>query len=401
MSEEPKQWWQTLPAIIAGLATLLTALTGLLVTLHQMGVFKLSDMRAHESPSPTPRAVDEPAAPATAIKPPRKPPVVSPMTDRLALGRVTFVTDQNASVKALASYLEEKGAEVSVVSPAHLDELAVSRPDIVIVFADTGGAWERLSKSITNKLFENLKVIGFGGGGSALFSQLGLEISSLKGIHGNETRLTVQMPELLKTPLVVPAEDRAVEVYRAGRSDIIGIYDQGSPMVAGFEGIAHWSSHKNHWPVCRQGNYVLWGFDAPTGEMTDEGKQFFVNLLVNQKARPAVPLTQTRKTTENVKSGVISERLTKEFPGQDWPFQMKRTGHFRARLSWNSQGTALALMLGPKDGFMRERKDGPSPLMIDFDVAKENVGQDWNVRVTCFSDLGTKVIDYKLELSIP
>ena len=461
MSDDPKQWWQTLPAIIAGFATLLTALTGLLVTLHQMGVFKLADLKPQsqspaptpveetaapvvptkpprkppkiETPSPTPDSVVEPTATATATatatprrspkfaptptptpeeapaaaptptatKSPRKPPVVPPITEHLALGRVTFVTDQNASVKALATYLEEKGAEVSVVSPAHPDELAVSRPDIVIVGADTGEAWERLSKTITNKLFENVKVIGFGKGGGALFSRLGLEISSLKGVHGNETRVAVQMPELLKSPLPVPAEDRAVEIYRASRSDIIGIYDGGSPAVAGFEGIARWTTQKNYWPVCRQGNYVLWGFDAPSGDMTDAGKQFFINLLVNQKARPTVPLNQTRKTSEFVKSGVISERLTKEFPRQEWPFQVKRAGHFRARLSWNPPGTPLALLLGAKEGRMRQRKDGFSPLIIDFDIAGENVGEDWRVEVVCFGDLGTKVVDYKLELVIP
>lgn len=57
MSDEPKQWWQTLPAIIAGFATLLTAVTGLLVTLHQMGVFKLSDMKP-QSRSLTPTSLE-------------------------------------------------------------------------------------------------------------------------------------------------------------------------------------------------------------------------------------------------------------------------------------------------------------------------------------------------------
>ena len=50
MSDEPKQWWQTLPAIVAGLATLLTALTGLLVALNQLGVFK----QAENKPTPPP-----------------------------------------------------------------------------------------------------------------------------------------------------------------------------------------------------------------------------------------------------------------------------------------------------------------------------------------------------------
>ena len=40
MSDDEKQWWQTLPAIIGGIAALLTALTGLLIALNQLGVFK-------------------------------------------------------------------------------------------------------------------------------------------------------------------------------------------------------------------------------------------------------------------------------------------------------------------------------------------------------------------------
>jgi len=50
MSDEPKQWWQTLPAIVGGSATLITAITGLLVVLNQMGVFKPADKK------PTPPA---------------------------------------------------------------------------------------------------------------------------------------------------------------------------------------------------------------------------------------------------------------------------------------------------------------------------------------------------------
>lgn len=57
MSDEPKQWWQTLPAIVGGSATLVTALTGLLVALGQAGLFKHTD----DKPKPTP--IVEPAKP--------------------------------------------------------------------------------------------------------------------------------------------------------------------------------------------------------------------------------------------------------------------------------------------------------------------------------------------------
>jgi tetratricopeptide (TPR) repeat protein len=52
VSDEPKQWWQTLPAIIGGIATLLTAVTGLLLALRQVGVFTPAEKKPLETPSP-------------------------------------------------------------------------------------------------------------------------------------------------------------------------------------------------------------------------------------------------------------------------------------------------------------------------------------------------------------
>ena len=62
MSDEPKQWWQTLPAIIGGLATLVTALTGLLVALNQLG------KQTEKKPAAQVNVAGEPVAAAIAAK---------------------------------------------------------------------------------------------------------------------------------------------------------------------------------------------------------------------------------------------------------------------------------------------------------------------------------------------
>ena len=400
MSDGSKHWWQTLPAIIAGVATLLTAITGLLVTLHQLGVFKKPDNKPNESAS---FAVVAPPT-ASARDAPQNPPRKEPDASRLALGRVTFITDQSDSVKALVTYLEQKGAEVSVIPTSRFDDLAGTRPDVVIIGTDTGAVWDTLSKTILRQIFENLRVIAFGSGGANLFLQLGLKISGPNGMHGTGSRVAVQSPELLQSPMVVPEEDKVVETYHRGQADVIGIYDRGSPILGGFEGIARWTDHKGHWPICRQGNFLFWGFSAPSGDMTEPGKRLFVNLLLNHKTRAAVPLSQAQTKVEYVKSGRISDRLSKQFPTHRWPFQVKRTGHINARLSWNPPDKAVALILGTQHRRRFQRKDGTSPLTIDFDVNEEDVARsddDWHISVTCFGDLGTTVIDYKLELSIP
>lgn len=56
MSGEPpksQSWWQTLPGILTALAGIMTASTGLILALNQVGVFS----RASTSASPTPTAV--------------------------------------------------------------------------------------------------------------------------------------------------------------------------------------------------------------------------------------------------------------------------------------------------------------------------------------------------------
>lgn len=400
----PKKRLFGLPKPIIGIVAVLVAvaLLGLAIVSIQMGASKQAEKK-----TPAPEAGQTPDVRDTGAKPPKEPDGVKPNANRLDLGRTTFITDQAESIKALATYLENEGAQVSVISTNQLDNLAGTRPDTIIVCGDTAAAWGKVSKTVLSRLFEDPKVIAFGDGGANLFRLLGLRIADPNGMHGSGsagTQLVVQVPEILQSPLTIPAENQIVQVYEATGSDVIGIYDDGSPMVAGFEGIAHWSKWKNHWPICRQGNFVLWGFSAPTSEMTDAGKQLFVNLLVNHKAHPSVPLSQARRKTEYVKSGLISERLSKQFPDHKWPFQIKNTGHISARLSWTPPDVGLAFILGTEQRRRFQRKDGRSPLTIDYDVNEEDVSHsddDWFIEITCFGDIGTTVIDYQLQLSLP
>ncbi|HYX71805.1 MAG TPA: TPM domain-containing protein, partial [Nitrososphaera sp.] len=59
MAEEPKSqhWWQTMPGCLTAIAAIITAMTGLLVGLHQVGYFKSENKPAPEtrliSPTPT------------------------------------------------------------------------------------------------------------------------------------------------------------------------------------------------------------------------------------------------------------------------------------------------------------------------------------------------------------
>jgi hypothetical protein len=47
MAEQPKpqSWWQTLPGILTAAAAIITAITGLVVALHQVGFFRNDGQR--------------------------------------------------------------------------------------------------------------------------------------------------------------------------------------------------------------------------------------------------------------------------------------------------------------------------------------------------------------------
>jgi hypothetical protein len=73
MTDEPKKqsWWQTVPGVLAALATFITALGGLLITLHQVGLLQSSS-----SPPPAPANPNTPAVVVeSSMVPSRTPPV--------------------------------------------------------------------------------------------------------------------------------------------------------------------------------------------------------------------------------------------------------------------------------------------------------------------------------------
>jgi hypothetical protein len=163
----------------------------------------------------------------------------------------------------------------------------------------------------------------------------------------------------------------------------------------------------NHWPISRQGNYVLWGFDSPVAQMTDSGKLLFVNLLISHKLRPTFPLSQALKKREYVQPGVVRERLNAQFPSNRVYFQVRQPGHISATLSWSPAERPLALILnGPGKGQDRSfaREDGVSPVQVDLDVTDKQIstGVDWRIELQTFDkNLGAATFNYSLELSFP
>jgi hypothetical protein len=112
MSEEPqsKGWWQTVPGILTATAAIITAVTGLIVALHQTGLF---DRERHEIPQSQNEAVKPPEVTASLAGPPpstSKPPPINraaPYPVNLSAGTEAKVGD--FTYKILAARLDRYG----------------------------------------------------------------------------------------------------------------------------------------------------------------------------------------------------------------------------------------------------------------------------------------------------
>jgi hypothetical protein len=324
------------------------------------------------------------------------------------LGKIAIVTNQRERSRALTEYLANHGADIAILSVDELKKLSLTGAEVVIVSPDTAESWAKQPAWALARIFENYKVLGMGRGGSELFSALGLEINSSHVMYSEtDAPLTVELSDTLKYPEVVPNSDGTLQIAEKGGNSM-GIYDQGSPDIGGFEGIARWNKYQNHWPIARQGNYLLWGINAPLDQMTEAGKHLFVNLLINHKLRASVPLTQAIKSHGYVQPGLEHDLLNTQFTNNTYYFKVREPGQVTAKLSWTPPDRQLTLVMNcltlQNKRLLFGRKDGVSPIEVGLEATDTPPvrEQEWKVDVITFEkNLGDVVIDYNLDLSFP
>jgi hypothetical protein len=102
---EPKPWWQTLPGLLSAGAAIITAVTGLLIALHQSGFLD----RGHQTPvqgQSSSQPVGERAKPADAQTAASHPAASSPSPGSLTLPEMSQVRMGDAIYKILSARVE-------------------------------------------------------------------------------------------------------------------------------------------------------------------------------------------------------------------------------------------------------------------------------------------------------
>ncbi len=217
----------------------------------------------------------------------------------------------------------------------------------------------------------------------------------------------VEIPSLPDEVLEAPDIPTIVTVHSPDTStNALGVYARGSPAISGFSGIARWVSFEQHWPIARQGNLLLWGFDAPLGTLTKEGKQLLLHLLVDHMHRPFRHYSKLIAEQSFVQPGILEDTLVPQLSSDIWYFRASRTGKIRAKLVWDPGTIALALILNGLDGQERVafvRRGGQSPISLEYQVTSSDLARadKWQLKVVRFGNFSVSEISYKLSLEFP
>jgi len=185
------------------------------------------------------------------------------------------------SAQSYKSLLETNGVTVDLVPKSIAEVWNYSSYGLILISDDTGlrDIWEPAAAiSVINSAGK--PILGLGEGGYAFFGKLSLHIGFGNGWHGGENRIYVVDAghRIFNYPIGISIPpDRIIQLYTSTPN--VGIY-LPSP-VEGVTPLGRESSDASHYSLIQEDTrYVLWGFSNAPADMTQTGKDLFVNLVL-------------------------------------------------------------------------------------------------------------------------
>ncbi len=178
--------------------------------------------------------------------------------------------------------LSANGLTVDLVDNSTAATRDYSRYKLIIIGSETGRAYEWNPQSAVSMINgSGHPILGLGFGGSSFFYKLGLFMGWGQGWLGNEyqTYVVDTAHQIFTSPtkISVPA-DRIITLYNSS-SGQIGIY-MPSP-VADVIPLGREIGDSNHYSLMQQSShYFLWGFNDSPVDMTQTGKDLFINVVL-------------------------------------------------------------------------------------------------------------------------
>jgi PKD repeat protein len=184
------------------------------------------------------------------------------------------------SAESYESLLTAQGMTVDLVPSSDAATWDYSGYGLIIIGSETGSGYLWEPEAAVSVIDGTGKpILALGRGGSSFFSVLGLYIDWGHGWTGSRNSIYVVDVDhqIFHAPneVTIPS-DRIIGLY--GSTGHIGIY-MPSP-VAGVTPLGREATDLNHYPLIQQDDrYVLWGFTNSPEDMTQTGKDLFVNVV--------------------------------------------------------------------------------------------------------------------------
>jgi parallel beta-helix repeat protein len=195
---------------------------------------------------------------------------------------VAFIYSTNLdSAQSYKTLLEAHDIAVDLVPNSTAETWDYSSYELIFIGDDTGSLnyWEPAAAiSVINSAGK--PILGLGEGGYAFFGKLSLHIGYGNGWHGLENSIYVidagHQIFNYPTSISIPP-DRIIQLY--DWTSHVGI-DMPHP-VEGVTPLGRESTATNHYPLIQEDTrYVLWGFSNAPADMTQTGKDLFVNVIL-------------------------------------------------------------------------------------------------------------------------
>ena len=192
------------------------------------------------------------------------------------LPRIAYIWQNDlATAFEYEKLLEGAGFTVDLIHISDVVQAPWRLYSMAVIGPDTG--W-RDHQDAKNMILEyGAPALGLGDGGYGFFGEVGLDIGSPNGWHGNENRTLAVNPshQVWHSPAPVSLpRDGTVALYE--RTGNVGIYmpkPTNDILLIGRE-----PDSEAHYNIIQQEHFLLWGFQAGPPEMTGEGRTLFTNI---------------------------------------------------------------------------------------------------------------------------
>jgi len=184
------------------------------------------------------------------------------------------------SAESYESLLTAQGMTVDLVPSSDAATWDYSGYGIIIIGSETGSSYSWEPEAAVSVIDGTGKpILALGRGGSCFFSVLDIYIGWGQGWTGSKNSIYVVdvAQKIFHAPneITIPS-DNIIGLYSS--TGHIGIYVP-SP-VAGVTPLGREADNDNHYPLIQQDDrYVLWGFTNSPEDMTQTGKDLFVNVV--------------------------------------------------------------------------------------------------------------------------